>query len=147
MSKDVNRVVLKGRVGAKPVLRYMPSGDAVCTLSLVTRYGNHDEWHKLVGYYENAEQASREFDQGDTIYFEGYIRTRYFQTEEDKKAGRQHKRSVLEIVADLWTVVRKSKRGETEPSVSEDNPAAPHDSDERETEDQIDVPPKPLSYL
>ena len=71
MSKDINRVMLKGRVVKKPVLRYMPSGDAVCTFTLVTRFGTHDEWHKLVGYYENAEQAAREFDVGDTIWFEG----------------------------------------------------------------------------
>ena len=151
MGKDINRVVLKGRVGAKPVLRYMPSGDAVCTFNLVTRFGTHDEWHKLVGYYENAEQAVREFDTGDTIYFEGYIRTRQFQTDEDKRAGRNTKRAVLEIVAEQWTVVHKSKGGrdnatETEPQSTSDYPVSTAEGTTI-AEHRSDDAPKPLSYL
>lgn len=149
MSKDVNRVILKGRVGAKPVLRYMPSGDAVCTFNLVTTHGTHDEWHKLVGYYENAEEAVREFDQGDTIYFEGYIRTRQFQTDEDKKANRQTKRSVLEIVAETWTVVRKKKGAQNNQAESDVVPV--NDNQMKTVDSQLsnddDESPKPLSYL
>jgi single-strand DNA-binding protein len=150
MSKDINRVLLKGRVGAKPVLRYMPSGDAVCTFNLVTRHGTHDEWHKLVGYYENAEQAVRDFDSGDTIWFEGYIKTRYFQTDEDKKANRTTKRSVLELVAETWSLVRKGKAGQDNQAAGEEVPT----QDIRPVQDGNNAPssddaemPKPLSYL
>jgi single stranded DNA-binding protein len=149
MSQDINRVVLKGRVVRKPIVRYMPSGAAVCTFTLVTRFGTHDEFHKLVGYYEAAEQAAREFDTGDTIWFEGYIRTREFLNDEDKKAGRTKKRSVLEIVAETWELVRKSKRSQDNQDPPETdaeaiNPGAEsvptRDADGDET-------PKPLSYL
>ena len=150
MSKDINRVLLKGRVGAKPVLRYMPSGDAVCTFNLVTRHGTHDEWHKLVGYYENAEQAAREFDPGDTVWFEGYIRTRHFQTDEDKKANRTTKRSVLELVAETWSVVRKGKAGQdnqdTGEKVSEQDILSLQNGVNEAPDDSADTP-KPLSYL
>ncbi|CAG9229898.1 Single-stranded DNA-binding protein [Paraburkholderia tropica] len=150
MSKDINRVILKGRVGAKPTLRYMPSGDAVCTFNLVTRHGSHDEWHKLVGYYENAEQASREFDPGDTVWFEGYIRTRYFLTDEDKKANRTNKRSVLELVAETWCVVKKGKAAQDNPGSGDDEsdsdiPSTPHE-DIQDASDASETP-KPLSYL
>lgn len=145
MSKDINRVVLKGRVVAKPVMRYMPSGDPVCTFALVTSYGNHDEFHKLVGYYDNAEQAVKEFDKGDTIYFEGYIKTRQFQTEEDKKLNRKP-RSVLEIVADQWTLVKKSGSGNRDLAKQENPENAPISGPE-ETDGDVSENAAPLSFL
>lgn len=34
--RGINKVILVGRIGMDPDVRYMPSGGAVCNLSLVT---------------------------------------------------------------------------------------------------------------
>ncbi|WP_301233387.1 single-stranded DNA-binding protein [Pandoraea cepalis] len=109
MSKFINRVILRGRVATQPALRFLPSDAPVCTFQLATPDGsNHTEFHKLVGYYERALEAAQYFEVGDVIYVEGHIRTRQFQTEEDKQVGRTKKRSVIEIVADDWVLCSKA---------------------------------------
>jgi len=38
---SINKVILIGNFGADPEMRYMPGGDAVCTLRLATT----DKWN------------------------------------------------------------------------------------------------------
>lgn len=63
-SKGVNKVILVGNLGQEPELKYMPSGDAVCNLSLATSESWKDnqgqiqektEWHKVCVFGKLAE--------------------------------------------------------------------------------------------
>lgn len=40
MARGINKVILVGNLGADPEVRYMPSGGAVCNVSLATA----DSW-------------------------------------------------------------------------------------------------------
>lgn len=85
MAGSVNRAILIGNLGAKPELKYLPSGQAVCTLSLATneRWNDKDgkkqervEWHRVVVWAKMAENCAQYLDKGRMIFVEGRIATR-----------------------------------------------------------------------
>jgi len=104
MSKGtLNKVILIGRLGADPEVRYMPSGSAVTNLRLATNDGYKDrqsgqfventEWHRVVLFGRLAEIASQYLQKGRLVYIEGRIRTNKWQD----KQGQD--RYTTEIVA------------------------------------------------
>ncbi len=62
---SVNKVIILGRVGANPEVKYMPSGNAVVNLSIATNrkfknqdtgsYDDKTEWHRVVFFNKPAE--------------------------------------------------------------------------------------------
>ncbi|BEV71614.1 MULTISPECIES: single-stranded DNA-binding protein [unclassified Paludibacterium] len=91
---SVNKVILVGNLGRDPEVRYMPSGDAIATLSIATTDSWMDkssgqrqeqtEWHRVVFFGKTAEVASQYLKKGSQVYVEGSIRTRKWQ---DKETG------------------------------------------------------------
>ncbi len=134
----INKVIIKGRVGADPVQRFLPSGDAVINFSVATPSGKHVEWHPVVGYKELADRAKAEFASGDVVYIEGEIRTREMMTAEDKAASRKP-RKIREVIASAMHLVEKNKKsavpaGEL-PADNDDSPP-----EEFPTESNNDIP-------
>ena len=94
MSKGVNKVILIGNLGKDPEVRYMPSGGAVCNLTLATSESWKDkqtgeaqertEWHKVTIYNKLAEIAGQYLQKGSKIYIEGSLQTRKWQDKEGK---------------------------------------------------------------
>ena len=87
-SKGVNKVILVGNLGQEPELKYMPSGDAVCNLSLATSESWKDkqgqiqektEWHKVCVFGKLAEICGEYLRKGSQVYFEGKLQTRKWQ--------------------------------------------------------------------
>lgn len=110
----LNKVFLKGRLGKNPDLRHMPSGDPVCNFSLATRMGNHVEWHRIVAYDDLADYVSNAFGSGDFVYVEAEIRTREFQTAEDK-ANNRKPRKILELIAsDAHLLVKRGSGADSD---------------------------------
>jgi single-strand DNA-binding protein len=100
---SVNKVILVGRLGKDPELRYTPQGTAVATFSLATdeRYKDRDgnqqqktQWHNIVTWRGLAEICGKYLHKGKQIYIEGKIQTRSY----DDRDGNQ--RYITEIVAD-----------------------------------------------
>jgi len=84
----LNKVILIGRLGADPEVRYMPSGGAVANLRLATNDGYKDktgqfqeqtEWHRVVLFGRSAEVAGEYLKKGRLVYIEGRIRTSKWQ--------------------------------------------------------------------
>lgn len=123
MMSYMNKVLLKGRLGQDPALRFMPSGDPVCNFSLATKSGSHVEWHKVVCYKWLAEHADKTFRTGDVVYVEAEIKTREFLTEDDKKHGRKP-RKVVELVASEAHLVAKRDAAGTESDLPPSPPAS-----------------------
>ena len=68
MAGSVNKVILIGHLGAKPELKYLPSGQAVCEMRLATNEVFNDkqnqrqertEWHRIVVWGKRAEVCSK----------------------------------------------------------------------------------------
>ncbi len=84
----LNKVMLIGRLGRDPELRYTQTGDPVCTLHVATdeSYTNRDgtrvdrvEWHRVITFQRSAENCNRYLSKGSLVYVEGSLQTRKWQ--------------------------------------------------------------------
>lgn len=78
----LNKVILIGRLGKDPEVRYMPNGEAVCNFSVATSESWKDsngqkqertEWHSITMYRRLAEIAGQYLKKGGLVYLEGRI--------------------------------------------------------------------------
>lgn len=82
---SVNKVILVGRLGQNPEVRYTPSGSAVANFSVATNEAWTDksgqkqertEWHRVVVWGKLAELCSQYLAKGRQCYVEGRLQTR-----------------------------------------------------------------------
>lgn len=113
MAGSVNKVILVGRLGKDPEMRFTPSGKAVTNFSMATSEYWSDaggerqertEWHKIVLWGKVAEVAAKLLSKGKQVYVEGRLQTREW---EDQSGG---KRYTTEIVANQMQIL--SDKGE-----------------------------------
>jgi len=80
---SVNKVILVGRLGQDPDVRYMPNETAVCNFSLATSSSYKDksgekvdqtEWHRIVMFGKVAEIAKEYLKKGSQVFIEGDFR-------------------------------------------------------------------------
>jgi single-strand DNA-binding protein len=99
---SVNKVMIIGRLGADPEVRYAPSGNAVANFNLATnrsfkdRDGNQQDqtdWHRVVAWTRLAEFAKQYLHKGMRVYVEGRLQYREWQDQNGAK------RNTTEIVA------------------------------------------------
>jgi single-strand DNA-binding protein len=85
---SVNKVILVGRLGQNPEVRYTPGGAAVANFSVATNETWVDksgqkqektEWHKVVVWGKIAELCSQYLSKGRQVYLEGRLQTRQWQ--------------------------------------------------------------------
>ena len=88
MAGNLNKVMLIGRLGKDPEVRYTKDGTAVANLTLATSEQWKDksgekqertEWHKIVLWGRQAEIAQQYLQKGRMLYVEGRIETRKWQ--------------------------------------------------------------------
>jgi len=119
---SVNKVILLGRVGRDPDVRYVAQNQPVASFTLATTdraYTNANgvlvpertEWHNIVMWGKNAEVAERYIRKGTQIYVEGRLRTRAW---EDRN---QVKRYITEIYVDNFELLaRPRETGAAQPT-------------------------------
>lgn len=88
-SKGVNKVIIVGRLGQDPEVRYSPSGSCFTNLSVATSEQWRDkqtgeqkeltEWHRVVISGKLAEVAGEYLRKGSEVYLEGKLQTRKWQ--------------------------------------------------------------------
>jgi len=114
MAGTVNKVILIGRLGKDPELKYTPSGVPVAKFSLATDESFKDrngelqkrtEWHNIVAWSKLADLSKRYLTKGRQVYIEGRLRTR----EWDDKDG--NKRRTTEIVASQIVLLGSRSEG------------------------------------
>ena len=85
---SVNKVILIGNLGRDPETRFMPSGDAICNVSIATTDTWKDkngekqektEWHRVAFFGKLAEIAGEYLKKGSQVYVEGRLQTRKWQ--------------------------------------------------------------------
>lgn len=99
---SVNKVILLGRLGQDPELKYTPGGSPVCNFSVATTESWTDksgqkqektEWHRIVVWGKLAELCNQYLAKGRQCFLEGRLQTRSW----DDKDG--NKRYTTEILA------------------------------------------------
>jgi single-strand DNA-binding protein len=100
---SVNKVLLIGRLGQDPELKYTPSGSAVTNFSIATTESWNDksgqkqertEWHRIVVWGKLAELCNQYLAKGRQAFIEGALQTRSW---DDQASGQ--KRYTTEINA------------------------------------------------
>lgn len=121
MAGSLNKVLLIGRLGRDPDLRYTASGQPVANFSMATdeSYTNKEgqkvertEWHRIVVWGRQAEFCGNYLTKGRLVYVEGKLETRKWQ---DKDGQDKY---TTEIKADRVVGLDARPSGGTE--------AAPH---------------------
>lgn len=87
----LNKVMIIGRLGRDPELRYTQSGAPVATLNVATdesfndRDGNkveRTEWHRVSVFQRLAENCANYLAKGSLVYVEGSLQTRKWQDQQ-----------------------------------------------------------------
>lgn len=99
----VNKVIIVGRLGADPELKYTQGGQAVARLSIATseqwtdknsgQKQERTEWHRVVVWGKQAEVIGKYMTKGRQLYVEGRLQTRSWEDQQGQK------RYTTEIVA------------------------------------------------
>ena len=91
---SVNKVIILGRLGQEPELKYTPGGAAVCNFSLATSENWTDksgqrqertEWHRVVVWGKLAELCNQYLSKGRQAYVEGRLQTRSWDDKDGNK--------------------------------------------------------------
>lgn len=99
---SINKVMVMGRLGQDPELRYTQNQTPVCSLNVATsefRMGQDGqrqeltEWHRVVVWGKQAENASKYLSKGRGVFIEGRLQTRSWEDQNGQK------RYTTEIVA------------------------------------------------
>jgi len=95
MAKSVNKVILIGRLGKDPELKYTASGTPFCRFSMATDDVWNDknsgerqertEWHNVVVWDRLAEICNQYLTKGKLVYIEGSLQTREWDDQDGNK--------------------------------------------------------------
>lgn len=134
---SVNKVILIGRLGKDPDLRYTPGGKAVATFTLATNERRTNKegqkvdnttWHNIVAWEKQAEVMKEYLIKGKEVYIEGRIANRSY----DDKEG--IKKYVSEVVVQNFTFIGPRNGGSAsspQPAAEEASPqTAPPDAED-----------------
>lgn len=106
---SINKVIIIGNVGKDPEIRYMPSGSAICNVTVATsrQWKNKEsgekmeetEWHRVSLFDRQAEIAGEYLKKGSSVYFEGRLKTRKWTDKEGVE------RYTTEIISDVMQLL------------------------------------------
>jgi single-strand DNA-binding protein len=113
MASGVNKVILVGNLGKDPEVRYIQSGNAVCTLRLAVTerrkdgdgWKDHTEWMDVVTWGKTAENAGQYLHKGRQVYVEGRMQTRQYKDKDGND------RRATEVVANQVLFLGGGERG------------------------------------
>ncbi|NCC34624.1 MAG: single-stranded DNA-binding protein [Chloroflexia bacterium] len=101
MARDLNKVMIIGRLGGDPEMRFTPSGSPVTTFRVAVgrqwRDSNGDtheetEWFSVVAWNKLAETCNQYLNKGARVYLEGRLQTRSW---EDQQSGQTRYKTEL----------------------------------------------------
>jgi single-strand DNA-binding protein len=128
MSRGLNKVLIIGRLGRDPEMRYTPSGRPVTTFSVGTSRSwntaegerrTEIEWFNVVAWSNLAEICKQYLAKDRLVYIEGRLQTRHWEDPE----GNKH--SSTEIVANEM-IMLEDRRENNASDVEEDDDEIPY---------------------
>jgi single-strand DNA-binding protein len=131
----VNKVILIGRLGADPEIRYTPSGAEVATFRMATseswtnKSGEKEErteWHRIVAWRGLAKICGEFLSKGKLVYIEGRLRTRSWEDRDgNKRTTTEIEATEMKMLGGVGEASRKAK----EPEAESAPPAAKEEED------------------
>ena len=121
MTRGLNKVMLIGRLGHEPEMRYTPSGRPLTKFQLATNRSwttaedekkTETEWFNIVAWGKLAEICNQYLTKGQQVYIEGRLHSRRWQDED----GVNH--SSVEVIAQEM-IMLDGRSSEKEPDSAE----------------------------
>jgi single-strand DNA-binding protein len=121
----LNKVMVIGRLGKNPEIRYTNDGKAVCSFSVATTEYWRDkqgqkqektEWVNVVAWERLADQAQSFLSKGSILYVEGKLSTKSWEQEGQKKYK-------TEVIASQFRFLDSRQSEPQNNQVKEDQPA------------------------
>ena len=115
MARDLNKVMIIGRLGIDPEMRHTPAGSPVTTFRVAVgrqwRDGNGEtreetEWFSVVAWNKLAEICNQYLAKGARVYLEGRLQTRSW---EDQQSGQTRYKTEV-IAPDMITLDSREGR-------------------------------------
>jgi single-strand DNA-binding protein len=115
MSKDLNKVLIIGRLGKDPETRYTPQGSAMTRFTVASgrRWRTAEgedredtEWFNVVAWDKLAETCGQYLQKGSRVYIEGRLQTRSW---DDQATGQ--KRYMTEVIANDMIMLESRREG------------------------------------
>lgn len=131
----LNKVMIIGRLGADPEIKYSQGGSPIANLRIATdesytdRNGQRQErteWHTVIAFQRTAEICQQYLHKGSLVYIEGKLQTRKWQD----KTGQD--RYSTEIRVDRLQMLERRQEGapaQASPRPGWDVPPVPADDD------------------
>ncbi len=128
MARDLNKVMIIGRLGIDPEMRYTPSGSPVTTFRVAAGRQWKDangetreetEWFSIVAWNKLAEICNQYLTKGTRVYLEGRLQTRSW---EDQQSGQT--RYKTEVIANDMIILDSRAQREVSPSIDDDDAAS-----------------------
>lgn len=125
----LNKVMIIGRLGRDPELRYTQQGQAIASLNVATDEGYLDrdgnkvdrtEWHRVQVWGKPAEASSNYLAKGSLVYVEGSLTTRKWQDQQGQD------RYTTEIKAQRIQFLDKKKDGDQHAGTQRGAPPRQH---------------------
>ena len=136
----VNKVILVGRLGRDPEIRYTPSGSAVANFAVATSEEWKDretgekqertEWHRIVAWRRLGEICGEYLHKGSQVYIEGRLQTRAWEDRDGNK------RYTTEVVAQTMQMLGSAGKEGRSSMMDDRSPA----------EEPIDVPEDDIPF-
>jgi single-strand DNA-binding protein len=129
----LNKVILIGRLGANPEVKYTADGTMITNFRMATdevrktkdgERTQQTEWHRIVTFGKLAEICGNYLTKGKLIYVEGRIQTRSW---EDKEGVKRYSTEI--VASNMKMLDSKGQVKESEPSY-EGGPAFPETDDD-----------------
>lgn len=136
---DLNKVMLIGRLGRDPELRYTASGTPVCNFSLAVgrRWKNRDgeqqeetEWFRVEAWDRLGETCANYLTKGRQVYIEGRVRL-------DRWTGQDGQERTNLSVRALEMNILDSRRDQGMSGGSKEETAAPAEAEETINPDDL----------
>ena len=93
----VNKVIIIGRLGKDPDMRYAPSGTAIASFTMATNHNTKDadgnwnqqtEWHSIKTFGRQAEFVGEYLKKGKLAFVEGRLQTSSWEDQNGQKKYR-----------------------------------------------------------
>ncbi|EPU3540710.1 single-stranded DNA-binding protein [Escherichia coli] len=130
--RGINKVVLIGRLGKDPEVRYIPNGGAVANLQVATSESWRDkqtgemkeqtEWHRVVLFGKLAEVAGEYLRKGAQVYIEGQLRTRSW---DDNNGVTRYITEILVKTTGTMQMLGRAAGAQTQPEEAQQSSGQP----------------------
>ncbi len=93
----INKVIIIGRLGKDPDMRYAPSGTAIASFTMATNHSTKDadgnwnqqtEWHSIKSFGRQAEFVGEYLKKGRLAFVEGRLQTSSWEDQNGQKKYR-----------------------------------------------------------